>query len=443
MTSKKKILIADPSPELHKKISSAPAAAHYLLETAQTGPECLKKIKSFAPNLLLADLLLPEMHGIEILRKMKSDSHLKQCGVIITTEYALIQNYHAAIQEGAIYFLNKPFTPDEFFALVERFFLGQLKPDPFQGVSSRERHGEHCYVPKMHRPQHYLHFWGTRGSNAVSGPEYIRFGGNTCCLEIRYGDHLLIIDAGTGIRRFGESVLLPHSKKFHLFFSHTHWDHLTGFPFFYPLYDPSCHITLWAPIGFEKSPRELFTDMLAYSFFPVRLDDIKAKITFEDLRDLQTIKIGEIEISTHYTFHPGATLCFKIATPEKTFAYVTDNEFLMGYHGHPNAVKKDHPFLAPHYSLIEFLKGCDFLIHEAQYFPQEYLHKVGWGHSSLSNAVALIKETHTKEWIVTHHDPSHTDILLEKKIQLLRDILEDCHISVQVRFAFDGLRIPL
>jgi CheY-like chemotaxis protein len=440
---RKKILIADPSKELIQKILKSPAAAQYLIETALTGHECLDKIKNFSPDLVLVELLLPEIHGIEILRKIKENPKTEKCEVIISTYYALIQNYRAAIQEGAIYFLNKPFSPDDFYALAQRFFSNHLKLNPFQGIASREKEGEHCYVPRLHHPHDYIRFWGTRGSNPVSGSEYIRFGGNTCSLEIHHGDHLAIIDAGTGIRRLGESLALPKNKEIHLFFSHTHWDHLTGFPFFHPLYDPECHIILYAPLGFEKNPRELFTDMLAYTYFPVRLDDIKARITFKDLQDSQTIKIDEIEISTHYTFHPGATLCFKISTPEKTFGYVTDNEFLMGYHGHPNALRKDHPLLQPHRSLIDFLKGCDFLIHEAQYFPQEYMQKVGWGHSSISNATILIRETQTTEWIITHHDPSHTDVLLGKKMQLHRDILEDCHIHCHVRFAYDDFQYPI
>jgi CheY-like chemotaxis protein len=441
--NKKKVFIADPSRELIDKILASKEAKEYHIEFAHSGEETLKKIKTFKPDLIIMDLLLPEMHGIEVLRAIRSDPQFKDCGVIISTDHILIQNYHAAIREGANYFLNKPFSTEYLFSLVKRFFFKELFPEPFHGVPSENEEGQHCYVPKMHRPNHYLRFWGTRGSNAVSGSQFLRFGGNTCCLEVRHNDDSIIIDAGTGICSLAAHSAIKKSAVVHLFFSHTHWDHITGFPFFPPIYDTECQIHVYAPFGFEKTPKELFTDMLAYTYFPVRLDDIQAKITFHTLEVGRNINVGQIEISSQYTLHPGATLGFKIKAGTKTFAYITDNEFLMGFHGHPNSIEKDSPLLLPHLSLVEFLKGCDFVIHEAQFFPVEYLSKVGWGHSSVSNAAVLMKLAGVKEWIVTHHDPSHTDEDLQKKYQLQLDILRECKIDCSLQFAYDGLIYPL
>jgi ribonuclease BN (tRNA processing enzyme)/ActR/RegA family two-component response regulator len=435
-----KILIADSSPEQIRPLLHAPQASNYQIETAVTASECLQKIHSFSPHLILLDLLLHEIHGIELLRKIKSDPALAAIGVIISSSYPLLQSYTTAIKLGALYFLNRPSTTETTFDLIERFFQGTLHPDPFITTQLMKSQSEtQCYLPKIHAANRYLRFWGTRGSNPVSGAEYLRYGGSTSCLEVRAGDDLIIIDAGTGIRPLGRGSTLPASDTLHLFFSHTHWDHLTGFPFFEPIYNSDKQIAIWSPIGFEKPTSELFTEMLAYSYFPVRLDDIRSKITFHDLIEGATIKIGEIEISTHYTFHPGATLCFKIRIANKLFGYVTDNEFLTGYHGNPNSVQKEDPILSPYLSLIDFFQGCDFLIHEAQYFPIEYLKKAGWGHSSVSNASLLIKYAHIREWIVTHHDPAHTDSDLQKKLELHKDILEECKIPCLVRFAYDGL----
>ena len=115
----------------------------------------------------------------------------------------------------------------------------------------------------------------------------------------------------------------------------------------------------------------------------------------------------------------------------------------MGYHGNPNALTKNHRLLAPYQSFISFFKDCDLLIHEAQYTPSEYRTKVGWGHSSVSNAAALVQMTGVKDWMITHHDPKHTDYDLLKKVQLQYDILEDLEIECRVRMAFDTLTIPL
>lgn len=439
----KKILIADSCQTLVHALQEAPEAKRFLITTAFTGSECLKKLEQAPPDLLFVDLLLPEMHGIEILRKVRNTPQLKHIGVILISSEPMLQNYYAAINSGADYFLQKPFPFPFFYSLVEKFFAKQLHPDPFAGVESMAKEGEHCYLPTQHHPKEYLKFWGTRGSTAVSGPEYIRFGGNTACLEVRYGQDLVIIDAGTGIHPLGNYLQSDAIETLHLVIGHTHWDHLTGFPFFKPIYQKQKKIRIYAPVGYEKTTRELFTEMLAYAFFPVRLDDIQAELSFHDLRDQETVQVGGIQITAHHAHHPGATLCFKIQAGSKKVGYVTDNEVLMGYHGTPNGISTSHPLLIPHESLIRFFTGCDLLIHEAQYTPMEYQTKVGWGHSSVSNAAVLIKYAEIHDWIVTHHDPSHTDEDLLRKFHLHLDIMREAKIPCQVRMAFDGMSLPL
>ncbi|MBI2743705.1 MAG: response regulator [Chlamydiales bacterium] len=443
-SAKKRILLADPSKELMRQILHAPDSKTYLFETALNGTECLKKIDTFQPDLILLDLLLPQMHGIEILRKLKADESRKNVGVILSSAQAMIQNYHTALNAGADYFLEKPFEIEHLFEIFQHYFAGTLTPPPFLGQESGDGEAAINYHPRHHSNNSYIKFWGTRGSNPVSGKEYIRYGGNTSCLEVRHGKDLVIIDAGTGIRPLGSTPFIQDANMIHLVVGHTHWDHIIGFPFFTPLYRPDCHVTIWSPVGFEKPTKELFTEMLAYAYFPVRLDDIRARISFKDITEGVPFSIGDIEIDTHYTYHPGATVCFKISTPgNKTIAYVTDNEMLMGYQGDPNEIDSEHPLLEPHKSMLKFLKGCDLLIHEAQYFPAEYQKKIGWGHSSITNATALVKHTGIKEWVVTHHDPSHSDEDLQRKLQCHHDILDDCKITCRVRFAFDGLKLPL
>ncbi len=439
---KKRILLADPDEQLIKQIKKSKGATPYLFETAKTGFECLAKLDSFKPDLLLVELMLPQIHGMEILRKIKTDPRTNHIGVMMTSAHAMSQNYRSALILNCDNFLEKPFETGQLFSLFRLFFKNELHPDPFSGKESSIE-GKHCYLPKMHSPNSYIKFWGTRGSNPVSGPEYIRFGGNTCCLEIRHGHDLIIVDAGTGIRSFGTVLSESKPKEIHLLMSHTHWDHLAGFPFFSPIYEPNCTINIWTPIGFERTTRELFTEILAHSYFPVRLDDIQANLVFKDIHESVPFQIGHIEINTHYSYHPGATVCFKFKINKLKFGYTTDNEFLMGYHGNPNLIGKNHPLLHPYQSMIEFFKDCDFLIHEAQYTPIEYQKKVGWGHSSVNNAAVLLKHTEVPEWIVTHHDPTHNDNDMLKKLQLQFDVLDDMHLKCRPRFAYDGMTIPL
>lgn len=289
--------------------------------------------------------------------------------------------------------------------------------------------------------KNYLKFWGTRGSCSVSGPEYQHFGGNTCCLEVRYDDTVILIDAGTGIRPLGTVLVNGSPMKIDLFLGHMHWDHLIGFPFFEPLYRPGTQITIWSPAGAGRSCRELFTQLLATEFFPIRLEQVQAHLDFRTTHAKTPVHIGPLSIDFHITQHPGITHCFKIKTPHQTIGYITDNEMLQGHHGALSEVNET--LLEPHQSLIHFMRGCDLLIHEAQYFPDEYLQKAGWGHSSARNSVALIQHTHPGEWLVTHHDPKHTDADIKRLSEFTHQVLHEQKLSIPVKWIADGHMVPL
>ncbi len=439
---KKKILIADDSVYWTKKISNSKEISKYQVQYAKNGPECLKKIKSFKPDLLILKLMLPQIHGIEILTTIRNNLKLKNIGVIIVTSKQMIQDYHAAIEANVDYFLVRPFLISHFFNLINLFFEGKLKPTPFPKVIKKQPLKQ--YKPELPSISSYIKFWGTRGSITVAGAEYARYGGNTCCLEIKQEDQLIIIDAGTGIRQLGFELLETKIKKIHLFLGHTHWDHIIGFPFFEPLYQSKYEINIWAPRGFGRMTKDLFTDLLAYEFFPIRLDEVQANIKFHEIHDRTPIKLTKnLKIDFHFTFHPGMTYCFKVYTKNQIIGYATDNEVLMGYTGHPNDIKLSSPILDPHRSLIEFFSECDLLIHEAQYTSDEYKNKIGWGHSSIPNASVLLKYTKVPEWIVTHHDPQHDDKFLIQKQFFHRSTLKESNISCHVSYAFDGLTISI
>ncbi|MBP9842093.1 MAG: response regulator [Simkaniaceae bacterium] len=431
----KTLLIADSSPHVLRIAECL--AKDYIVHIARTGPATLKLADEIKPDLIILDIMLPIMHGIEVLHKLKA--HGYQGGIIMTSYQMMIQNYRAALEGGSDYFLLKPFTEEELLRHVADYFKGDLKPDPF--ALKLPANGSDCFIAVSAHQKSYLKFWGTRGSNPVSGPEYVRHGGNTCSLEIRSGKDLVLIDAGTGIRKLGET--LQDIETIHLIIGHTHWDHITGFPFFTPLYRQNCNIIVYAPVGFEKSAKELFTEMLAYAYFPVRLDEMHSNVIFKELRDRQPIRVGDISIEAHPTNHPGPTYGFRIDIKTQSFGYITDNELLMGYLGHPALITRTHPLLEPHLSLLEFLEDCDTVIHEAQYFPAEYPKKIGWGHSSLSNASAFIQHLKCIDWIITHHDPMHNDEMLQIKDGLHHDVLLELDLHVRPQMAYDGLILPI
>ena len=357
----------------------------------------------------------------------------------------MLQNYRASLEYGAEYFLDKPFKTSELFSLFTKYFANSLNIEPFQGEQIVDFGADSYYDPNLYTPTSYLKLWGTRGSISVSGQEYVRTGGNTSCLEIRDNKQVVIIDSGTGIRPLGELLLSENRiNNLNLLISHTHQDHVVGFPFFNPLYAEKTKLSVWSPIGFEKTTEGLFNEMLAYSFFPVRLDQMHANVTFKDLHDSTTYTFDNVKVGCCYTYHPGPTLGFKIMLHGRKIGYVTDNEFLVGYHGHPNDLSLSHPLLENHKQLIEFLSDCDTIIHEAQYYPKEYEQKVGWGHSSLTNATAIFKFLpNCQLWVVTHHDPRHTDADLAVKEELHRQILIEAGVNCRLTYAHDGMVIPI
>jgi len=286
----------------------------------------------------------------------------------------------------------------------------------------------------------YLKFWGTRGSIPVAGLDYCRYGGNTSCLEIRHDNSLVIIDAGTGIRPLGNEVMASGIDEIHLFIGHTHWDHIIGFPFFAPVYDSSKTIHIYAAKGGSGNIEELFSGMLEQDFFPVNLDDMRAKFCFHELEG-RSETIGDIEVNYTQANHPGATLCFRIKCCEHDIGYATDNEFLQGFCGHPKEVSEE--LLKPYQPIVDFFKGCSTLIHEAQYSPEEYATKIGWGHSSIYNVALMADLCGAQEWIITHHDPDDNDTAVLQKRDMNKKIRQECNISCRSSMAYDGLILPL
>jgi phosphoribosyl 1,2-cyclic phosphodiesterase len=286
--------------------------------------------------------------------------------------------------------------------------------------------------------KNYLKFWGTRGSCPVSGPEYAIFGGNTISLELRYEDTLVIFDAGTGIRPLGIQLKKENIRKVDLFLSHTHWDHISGLPFFDLLHTPGVEIHIWSP---QPNCKKLFEDLLAVEFFPVAFDQLQSTLIFHTIHPKTPVTIGPISIDFHLTQHPGLTCGFKIKTPKQSIAYITDNEMFQNYHGQIGPIPPE--VLEPYQNLITFFKHVDLLIHEAQYTPEEYLKKAGWGHSSIMNTIGLVQQTAPQKWYVTHHEPKHSDKELRRLAKFAEEKLIENEITCPVEWVPDGFVIEL
>ncbi len=280
--------------------------------------------------------------------------------------------------------------------------------------------------------------WGSRGSSPTPGGRFIRHGGHTSCLSILHDGAMFIFDAGSGIRELGRQLATEPPQQLHLFITHTHWDHIQGFPFFLPAYTPGWEIEIYGARNFNKPLKSVFKGQLDHEYFPVQMDDMRAHLDFHHLHETP-LTIERAKISWIQTRHPGTTLGYKIEVEGRTIAWIPDNEFLEGHLDPLDDLTRDSEIVKPYLPMLDFLQGVDILIHEAQYTDEEYPSKVGWGHCSVGNACALVNLAGVKRWIITHHDPIHDDQFLETKLNLTKRLLTRLGSSVQVMHGYDGL----
>ena len=270
-------------------------------------------------------------------------------------------------------------------------------------------------------------FWGTRGSIASPGPETVRYGGNTACVEVRAGDHVLIFDAGTGIRPLGVSLLKEFEDRqltVHLFISHTHWDHIQGFPFFVPAYRPTTTINVYGAPGQGKSLEKVLRGQMEADYFPVGLGDLAATIDVHEFRG-QPIDIGDVRVDAAYINHPAMNLAYRVTAENRRIVYATDHEPYAHTLDHVAHRGEDGRHFGERLdkALIEFSTGADLYIGDAQYTDEEYAARIGWGHSPLSATVDLALAASVRTLAMFHHDPMHADDVVEEMERTARRLV--------------------
>ena len=254
-------------------------------------------------------------------------------------------------------------------------------------------------------------FWGVRGSIPTPGPETVAIGGNTSCVEIRAGKAILIFDGGTGLRLLGKKLAAEMPLEAHIFFSHVHWDHIQGFPFFDPAFVPGNRIHLYGGNNVSRTLEETLAGQMDHPSFPVHLTDMAAQMTFNDMMDDQALELptGDgrtVRITTGRGNHPNGVWAYRVDEGGHSVVYATDTE---------------------HYAEIDprlkkLAQGADVLIHDAQYTPEEYAGtagrggpKTGWGHSTFDEAAKLAAAAGVKRLILFHHDPMQSDADVRQK----------------------------
>ncbi|GMT42347.1 MAG: MBL fold metallo-hydrolase [bacterium] len=291
-----------------------------------------------------------------------------------------------------------------------------------------------------------IQFWGVRGSIPAPGPATSFFGGNTSCLFLHDDDEpLVILDAGTGIRGLGMELLrnYPNNKDIHLFFSHTHWDHIQGLPFFAPLYIPDYTINIYGPVHYEKTLEEILDRQMEYTYFPVRVAELQAKIKYHELKE-GVIKLNGYSVQSKYLNHPVLCLGYKFTKNGKSFVYCTDHEPYYNFLDDEETAEEMNQIVDEQNGrLLDFINRADLLVMDSQYTAKEYSAHVGWGHCSTDYTLDLAIKAGVSRYALFHHDPDRTD---EQEKQIIADLLEKKEDSKQPREIFgarEGLTIDI
>ncbi len=280
-----------------------------------------------------------------------------------------------------------------------------------------------------------LKFWGVRGSIPTPGKDTVRYGGNTPCLELRLdNDELIIFDAGTGIRNLGDHIV--NTGEFinaHLLITHPHWDHIQGFPFFKPAFIAGNELTIVGTERPDKKLQQIIAEQMNKIYFPIQLHELNAKIKFLPVGDSNVISIFGATVKTSYVNHPGFTVGYRLEYKGKTLVYISDNEpydrtaakRLANFEEIVKA-KFEEGNGDANQRVFEFCRDADVLIHDATYTPEEYIDRVGWGHSHYLFTIRIAVEANVKRLYLFHHDQNHSDDKVD-------EILRKCKKEIKSR----------
>ena len=300
----------------------------------------------------------------------------------------------------------------------------------------------------------FVRFWGVRGSMPCPGPDTYRYGGNTTCLEIRAGNpkqnRLVIIDCGTGIRLLGEELMKKNSPiDADIFITHTHWDHIMGFPMFTPIFNPSTNLRIRGPVISEEDNLEtIIGTQLSFKFWPVRQSELAAKIKYDQIKET-SFDLGDgLKVTTKYLNHSILCMGYRFEYKGKSIVTAFDHEPFRNLFptdaSDPNydesaAFEGEEAAKEENDKILDFIKDADILIHDAQYTASEYKDHTGWGHSSFDLAIEAAKKANVKKLVFFHHDPGRTD----KQLNKMEKHYQKTSVNPLVLMAREGLVIEV
>jgi len=288
----------------------------------------------------------------------------------------------------------------------------------------------HLRVKQIKNAYMKISLRGVRGSIPTTDPETVRYGGNTSCIVVSEGGWVIVLDGGSGMQRFNLHNNITN-KRIDILLSHLHLDHIQGLGFFRPLFDPSFDVHIWGPATNSNSLYARLSRYLSPPLFPVLLRDLPCRLTLHEIEN-SSFQIGTFDIESRFVIHPGPTVGYRIAGKHSVFTFLPDHEPALGsidFHSGRKWI-----------SGIDLALHADLLLHDAQYTAQEYKNRLGWGHSSMDDAVKFASLAEVKHLLLAHHDPNHTDEQLDK---LFADLKKRNTCPFNFELATEGMLIEL
>ncbi len=292
-----------------------------------------------------------------------------------------------------------------------------------------------------------VRFWGTRGSIATPGSTTLKYGGNTSCIEVMTasGDRF-ILDCGTGARPLGLDLLKnsPRPIRATMLLGHTHWDHIQGFPFFTPVFEKGNEFTVCAPHGVGRSIGDVLSGQMEFTYFPVELDQLPARIEFRELGE-GIFEFGSAKVFTQHIHHPAPALAYRIEADGVIVVYMCDHEPFAEKLWREGAAagRVDSILHDGDRRHAMFMRHADLVIHDAQYTPEEYPAKRNWGHSTYEYAVELAAMSDVYRLVLTHHDPTHDDVFLDEVQRRAQNLARKRNFMMQVMCAYEGMEVAV
>lgn len=438
----KSALLIDDDPIVRKVLSKALTAAGWSVREAKDGEEGIQAALQHRPDAVICDLLMPRCNGFQVCRALREKAtELPGLKIIVTTHRGFATDRLNAFESGADHYLVKPILAEDILRLLEGKDTAKAAPTGPTGGP----------VPAAQLPPgNLLRFWGVRGSIPTPGPATVFYGGNTTCVEVRADGQLIVLDSGSGIRLLGNHLAAEfkgRALELTLLLSHTHWDHIQGFPFFAPAYVANNFVCIMGYEGYRKGLENTLAVQMESTYFPVGLRQLPSSIIFSEQREMD-FHVGPVRVRSIFVNHPGVTVGYRLDTSTGSIAFLPDHESYARMRLHPRAdgergqATQDY-CRAEDEKLIEFLRGVDVLILDSQYDEAEYQTHIGWGHSCYEDSVATALAAGAKQLFLFHHDPQHDDARISRIVGHAREIVARHKSTMLIEAAREGLEVPL